>query len=131
MYSVFLLADHSNGALPLVDALARLGMSCQVGGDLSTFQNGASSPPPQAVVLDMASVGATRCRELVDQCKTLRFPVLVVIPSEGAVDFDPSLNPDEFILSPVRDEEVAARIKQAIYRVHGPDGSKILRIFRE
>jgi DNA-binding response OmpR family regulator len=128
LYNVFLLADQSNGALPLLDALDRLGMSCQVGGDLSTLRDGESSPPPQAVVVDLAFVGAEQSRQLVDQCKTLRFPVLVVIPSEVAVDFDPSLNPDEFILGPVRDEELAARIKQAIYRVHGPDGSTILRI---
>ena len=128
MYNVFLLADRSNGALQLLEALSRLGMTCQVGNDLPSNDNGGLSVSPQAVVLDMASVGVARSQELVTQCKTHQFPVLVVVPGDDLTSFNPSMNPDEFILGPVRDEELNARIKQAIYRVNGAAESKVLSI---
>ena len=126
MYKVFLLADRSNGALQLLEALSRLGMACQVGNDLPSNDNDGATVSPQAVILDMASVGATRSQELVTQCKSQKFPVLVVVPGDDLTSFDPSMNPDEFILGPVRDEELNARIKQAIYRVNGAAESKVL-----
>ena len=126
MYNVFLLADRSNGALELLEALSRLGMACQVGNDLPSNDDGGHAVSPQAVVLDMASVGALRSQELVTQCKTQKFPVLVVVPGDDVTIFDPSMNPDEFILGPVRDEELDVRIKQAIYRVNGAADSKVL-----
>ena len=122
---MFLLADRSNGALQLLEALSRLGMACQVGNDLPSDDDGPTVSP-QAVVLDMASVGAVRSNELVTQCKSQKFPVLVVVPGDDLTSFDPSMNPDEFILGPVRDEELNARIKQAIYRVNGAAESKVL-----
>ena len=125
MYNVFLLADRSNGALKLLEALSRLGMTCQVGNDLPSNDNG-SGVLTEAVVLDMASVGAPRSQELVTQCKAQKLPVLVVVPDDDLTSFDPSMNPDEFILGPARDEELNARIKQAIYRVNGAAESKIL-----
>ncbi len=128
MYNVFLLADRSNGALQLLEALSRLGMTCQVGNDLPSNDNGGLAVSPQAVVLDMASVGVARSQELVTQCKTHQFPVLVVVPGDDLTSFNPSMNPDEFILGPVRDEELNARIKQAIYRVNGVAESKVLSI---
>ena len=126
MYKVFLLADRSNGALQLLEALSRLGMACQVGNDLPSDDGDGPTVSPQAVVLDMASVGAVRSNELVTQCKSQKFPVLVVVPGDDLTSFDPSMNPDEFILGPVRDEELNARIKQAIYRVNGAAESKVL-----
>ena len=103
-----------------------MGMACQVGNDLPSNDDGGSAVSPQAVILDMASVGAARSHELVTQCKTHQFPVLVVVPGDDLTSFDPSINPDEFILGPVRDEELNARIKQAIYRVNGAAESKVL-----
>ena len=128
MYNVFLLADHSNGALQLLEALSRLGMACQVGNDLPMNDNGGTAVSPQAVVLDMASVGPARSHELVTQCKTQKFPGLVVVPSDNLANFDPTLNPDEFILGPVRDEELNARLKQAVYRVNSDAESKVVSI---
>ena len=127
MYSVFLLADQSNGALPLIDVIDRAGLSCQVGHDLSPLEGGTGSPPAEAVLLDLASVERAEAHHLVDRCKQLKLPVLAVVPQESIADHDPSLNPDEFIFCPVRESELVARIKQAIYRVNGPSGSKLLR----
>ena len=128
MYSLFLLADESNGVLPLLGTIDRAGLSCRVGCDLSQLENGDNSSAPEAVLVDLESVGAAQTHLFVDECNNLKLPVVVVIPSEQASDHDPSLNADEFIFCPIKEQELVARVKQAIFRVHGSASSTVLRI---
>lgn len=128
MYSLFLLANQSNGALPLLGTIDRAGLACRVGCDLSQLEDVENSVAPEAVLVDLESVGPTQAHQFVDECKKLKLPVVVVIPSERASEHDPSLNADEFIFGPMREQELVARVKQAIFRVHGPASSKVLRV---
>ncbi|MQG14548.1 MAG: response regulator transcription factor, partial [SAR202 cluster bacterium] len=57
-----------------------------------------------------------------------RLPVVAAVPKEAMVDYDPSLNPDEMLFSPVSEAELTARVGQAIYRVSGPAGPKLLKV---
>ena len=128
MNSLFLLADESNGTLPLLGTIDRAGFSCRVGCDLSQLEDGENSAAPEAVLVDLESVGSAQTHRFVDQCKKLKLPIVVVIPSERASEHDPSLNADEFIFAPIKEQELVARVKQAIYRVNGPASSKVLRV---
>ncbi len=103
-------------------------MTCQVDSDLSQYQLASEVPLPQAVLLDLSSLDATQCRPLIGQCRDLKLPVLAVVPKDRVFDYDPSLSADEFILCPFAQEELVARVKQAIYRVNGPSGNQILKI---
>jgi len=78
--------------------------------------------------VDLESVGAAQTHLFVDECKNLKLPIVVVIPSEQASDHDPSLNADEFIFCPIKEQELVARVEQAIFRVHGSASSTVLRI---
>ena len=126
MYNVFLLANQNNGPCPLVEAIDQAGLACQVGLELPSANNGAS-PKPEAVLLDLASMDQGQARQLIDQCKKLRLPVVAVVPREQVAEYDPSLNPDELLFGPVLDGELLARIKQAVYRVGGPSGTQLVR----
>ena len=128
MYSVFLLANETEGPQPLLDVIDRAGLSCQAGCDLSALEAGVASPAPEAILLDLTSMANAKAHQLMDQCRKLRLPVVAVVPHEQVADHDPSLNPDEFIFAPVIERELVARIKQAIYRVSGTAGSQILRV---
>ena len=79
------------------------------------------------MLLDLGSLDATQCRPLVAQCRELKLPVLAVVPKDRVFDLEPSLNPDEFILCPFAQDELVARVKQAIYRVNGPSGNQVLK----
>ena len=103
-----------------------MGLACQLWSDLSPLEADGASPAPEAVLLDLASVGAAR--QLIDKCKESRLPVLAVVPLEKVNEYDPSLNVDEFIFSPFHDGELVARVEQAIYRVNGPSGTKVLKV---
>ncbi|PKB80402.1 MAG: hypothetical protein BZY88_08810 [SAR202 cluster bacterium Io17-Chloro-G9] len=75
--------------------------------------------------MDLASI--TQSPTLIEQCKEYNLPVLALVSQQKGEDYDPSLNADEFIFCPFQDEELVARVKQAIYRVKGPSGTKILK----
>src|SRR5918999_3175844 len=127
VYSVLLLANHVNGSYPLAEEVDRAGLSCQVSHDLSPLED-TSGPVPALVILDLASLDMAQARPLVDQCRKLKLPVLAVVPQKLINEYDPSLNPDEFILSPINQGELLARVKQAIYRVNGPSGQQVLKV---
>ena len=130
MYTVFLLATHGNGLHSLLETMSRAGLSCLFGTELSQVADASGSDQTRmdAVMLDVASFRTGECQEIVSGCRDLKVPVLAVVPSDAVNDYDPAINPDEFILSPMQQEELVARIKQAIYRVSGPSGGQLLRI---
>ena len=140
LYHLFVLVDHGGAlsALPdasgtpadapiaLADAIKRAGMSCQVGVELEQLdENGAKSP--DAVLLDMCSLEDRDARRFVGLCHDRRLPVLAAVPRGAVTDYDPSLNADEMVVFPVSAEELTARVKQAMYRLSGPDSPKLLR----
>lgn len=128
VYTVFLLATQNNGFTPLAESLSRAGMACQFGPDLSSVNGEHASRSPEAVLLDLATTELGRARDVVDQCRKLKIPVVAVVSREELEAYDPSLNPDELIVYPLSDSELLVRIRQAIYRVSGPSGSQLLKV---
>ncbi len=130
MYSIFLLANRGNGLQPLLETVSRAGLSCLFGSEFSQVEDAASSQQTNmdVVLLDVESFRPAERRELVEGCRELRVPVLAVVPGADVDAYDPALNPDEFILSPIQPGELLARIKQAIYRVSGPVGAQLLKV---
>lgn len=128
MYNVYLLANEKDGACPLVDAIHRAGLICSMAPGLSLGEEFEASPQPEAVILDLASVGQAQGRDLIDQCRKLKLPLVAVVGKESLAGFDPALNPDELLVYPAHDGELLARVKQAIYRVNGPSGSSVLKV---
>ena len=128
MISVFVLANQNNGFAPLAESLSRAGMDCQFGFDLTSVNGQQPSQHPEAVLLDLATIELGQAREVVDQCRKLKIPVVAVVSREALETYDPSLNPDELIIHPLSDSELSVRIKQAIYRVSGPVGSQVLKV---
>ena len=125
MYTVVLLASRGNGNSPLLEAVSRAGLSCEVWPDLSPLETDGASPGVEAVLLDLASI--TQASQFIEHCKGINLPVLALVPQDKGEEYDPSLNADEFIFCPFHDGELVARVRQAIYRVKGPSGNRVLR----
>jgi DNA-binding response OmpR family regulator len=128
VYRILLLASTGNLRNSLLEEVKQAGLSWVAGSDLSFIEDIPPDQSPQAALLDLASFNVAQARDLVDSCRERNWPVLVVVPLEAVNSYDPSLNPDEFILDPFQPGELVARIKQAIYRVNGPSGQQVLRI---
>ena len=130
MYSIFLFANDGNDLQPLLETVSRAGLSCLYGSKLSQIEEavGALQSKMDAVLLDLESFEPSECQTIVEGCRELKLPVLAVLPNELAEDYDPSLNLDDFILSPIQEGELVARIKQAKYRVNGLGNDRMLRV---
>ncbi len=111
-----------------MEVIDRAGLSCRVETDLSAGDAGGGTLTPEAVLLDLASIAVPQAQQVVGRCREMKIPVVAVVPSEEVANHDPSLNPDEFIFCPVGEGELVARVKQAIYRVNGSEGSQVLRV---
>ena len=128
MYNVCLLAEPSNGAQRLASVVDQAGLSYTVCDDPDYFGYNGYDPSPEAVLLDMGSLGLAQTRTLLDRCRDLKLPAVVVVPGDLVDEYDATLNPDEFICTPVDERELVARVRQAIYRVKGPVGQQVLKV---
>ena len=84
--------------------------------------------PPDAVILDLSSLSQSEARLMIEECHDRRLPVVAAVPRDAVVDYDPSLNPDEMLFCPVSEAEWSARVGQAIDRVSGRAGPKLMKI---
>ena len=112
----------------LLDQLKGEGLACSTGSDLSCLDEVPPEKRPDTVILDMASLTPSQTRAFLDCCKERKWPVLTLVPADQVEAYDPSWNPDEFILDKPQPGELTARIKQAMYRVNGPFGRQVLKI---
>lgn len=128
MHHIFLLAEPSNQLRALVKEVDQAGLSFKVGNDLPTPEEPGKGPAPDAVLIDLSSLGKVQTRLAIDRCRGFKFPVVVIVAQDQIYDYDPSLNPDDFILCPANPGELAARVRQAIYRVKGPTGQQTLKV---
>lgn len=127
MYHLFLLVNHGGTPSALAETVDRAGMSCQVGIELDQLdENGAAQP--DAVLLDMSTLDQPDARRMVEECHDRKLPVLASVPRDAITAYDPTLNPDEMLVSPVSEAELTVRVQQAIFRVSGPSGPKLLKV---
>lgn len=111
----------------MADIVDRAGMSCQVGIELDQLdEKGAKQP--DAVLLDMSTLDQPDARRMIEECHNRRLPVLADVPRDAITTYDPSLNPDEILISPVSEAELTVRVQQAIFRVSGPSGPMLLKV---
>lgn len=126
LYKILLLVNYGGRPSPLADSVAAAGMACRTTDDLDALDDGLEAAP-DAVLLDAYLDGAA-ARRSVELCRDRKLPVLAAIPREAVAAYDPALNPDEVVVCPVAADELALRIKQAVYRVNGPSGPQVLTI---
>ena len=111
----------------MADTVNRAGMSCQVGIELEQLDE-SGARPPDAVVLDMSSLEHSDARRMVEECRDRKLPVLAAVPRDAITTYDPSLNPDDMLVSPVSEAELTVRVQLAMYRVSGPSGPTLLKV---
>ena len=127
MYNVYVLVDRAGGD-DLADAVGRVGMTCRLGVNGALPWEESVDDVPDAVLLDLASLAIADARRAVGKCREKKVPVLAALPRDDIGQYDPTLNPDELVICPASDDELALRVQQAVYRVNGPSGAQVLSI---
>ena len=127
MYNVIVLNNHRGGR-ELAEAANRAGMTCRIRDDRDFLPDDPAAEAPDAVLLDLESLETAAARRAIEHCRGRKVPALAALPRAAIARYDPALNPDELLLIPVPDDELALRVRQAVYRVNGPTGSPALSV---
>ena len=127
LYNLFFLTNQNGIPSALAKVINSAGMSCQIGRELDQIDD-KDSTPLDAVLLDLSSMEQIDARHIVEKCRDRKLPVVLAVPRDIILDYDPSIGPDEVVVSPVSEAELTARVKLAMYRVNGPAGPKLLRV---
>ena len=127
MYNALVITDADNPSNSLVGDVSRTGLTFRLDQESALYELDDSALFPDVVLFDMNYIAGNHVSSLIDQCHNLTLPSLGIIQKDDIAEFDPALNLDEFIIRPFSKEEMIARIKQAIFRVNGPPGNRILK----
>ena len=128
MYRVFILTDRRAGAIPWALELEGLGYDVGTELELDGSWNGDIEVRPDVVLLDLDSLSVDRARQMTSYSRQLGLPVIAVVLAEHLAGNEPSLDLDDFILQPFRPGELLMRLNQAVFRLRGSLGKKMLRV---
>ena len=127
MYNVFLLTRPGEGMRSLVKQIDLSGLFCRAGSDVTELEDAAQAANLDAVLLDLAAVGIG-AQSVIEQVSRLRLPTLLVMETAALGQYDPSINPDDFIVAPLDAAELLARVGQIVYRRNGNNREQLVRV---
>ena len=113
--------------LSLVKQIDLSGLFCQAGSDVMELEDAAQAINLDVVLLDLAAVGIG-AQSVIEQVSRLQLPTLLVMETAAVRQYDPSLNPDDFIVAPLDATELLARVGQIVYRRNGRNREQLVRV---
>ena len=130
MYQVLVLTKREGGLVEAPWSLDSQDVSYSVASELEADGLTSLDITPDVVLVDVDSVSNGLVPELVSLCHRLRLPVVTVLSSRQLADQADAteLNADDFIVYPFARAELLARLKQAIFRLHGPRSQRIIKV---
>ena len=79
------------------------------------------------VLLDLSAVGIG-AQSVIEQISQLSLPTMLVVDAGFLPQYDPTINPDDFIIAPLNASELVARVGQIVFPAewpeHGPSGTR-------
>jgi DNA-binding response OmpR family regulator len=110
----------------LVKQVDRAGLSCRAGSDMLELEDIAHQMNLDVVLLDLSAVGIG-ARSVIEQVTQLQIPTLLMLDSTSLGQYDPAINPDDFIVAPLDTDELLARVGQIVFRRNGRATEQLIR----
>ena len=82
---------------------------------------------PDLALMDVSSMSSDQVKGVVQRCSQLRLPVIAMVGEEELARVDPSLKVDDFVLLPLRPEELTARARRLLSEREQPGGDAMVR----
>jgi len=127
LYNVFLLTRPGDAMTSLATQVGRAGLSCRAGSDVLELEDVAHTDKLDVVLLDLSAVGIG-AQSVIERVTQLSLPTLLVMDEAGIGQYDPAINPDDFIMAPLGPAELVARVAQIVYRRDGRGGEQLIRV---
>jgi two-component system alkaline phosphatase synthesis response regulator PhoP len=127
LYSVFLLTRPGDAMTSLAGQIDRAGLLCRAGSDVLELEDVAHTDKLDVVLLDLAAVGIG-AQSVIERVSQLSLPTLLVMDEISMGQYDPAINADDFIVTPLAPAELVARVGQIVYRRDGRGGEQLIRV---
>ena len=130
MYHALIITERESGLGGLLRDLNAEDVDYKVTSARKAQELRSLDTIPDVVLLDADSLKNGQTSELATLCHQMSYPVVTLLtPQQLNGQFDLSkLNADDFIVHPFRKAELLARLKQAIFRVRGPMGQRVIKV---
>ncbi len=130
MYHALIITERESGLGGLLRDLNAEDVDYKVTSAREAQELRSLDTIPDVVLLDADSLKNGQTSELATLCHQMSYPVVTLLtPQQLNGQFDLSkLNADDFIVHPFRKAELLARLKQAIFRVRGPMGQRVIKV---
>ena len=113
--------------MSLVKQIDASGLSCQAGSDIAELDDAAHTIRLDVVLLDMSAVGIG-AQSVIEQINQLSLPTMLVVDATFLPQYDPTINPDDFIIAPLNASELMARVGQIVFRRNGRNADQVVRV---
>jgi len=121
-----LLLYQTEGAALLRRDLASLGLEVEA-APLADADAALSQPGIDALVVEAASSFEETRHLLESPARPARVPLLLLLRAEQMAGFDATLPVDDFVVLPAMTEELALRLRRAVWSKTGVDAENVLR----
>ena len=111
----------------LVNQIERAGLRCRAGSDVMELEAAAHTVKLDVALLDQAAVGIG-AQAVIEQVRQLRLPTLLALEAVALGQYDPAINPDDFIVAPLDAAELLARVGQIVFRRSGRNTEQAIRV---
>ena len=128
MFSLFIIAEENEAVRELHLGLTQKGLACSIASDGEGLVRQVAEQNPDLVLVEMDGHSAAPGRELSRKLKReRRLPIIGLVGREAldSLDADPSI--DDFVVEPWDASEVAARVKQTLWRMDRISGKELVK----
>ena len=128
LFHLWVLTDRKTSLEDLFEVILSIGHTYQAGPTPEELTDSNHNMVPDAVLLDLEHANHSRARLLVTYCQKLAVPVLAVGSIAALSKYDHSLDADDFLVRPVRPDELALRLTRMLYKVKGNSHRQLVRV---
>lgn len=117
MFTILIVAQESSGARAYISELTKAGYTPRLASDLKEAIEGLSQQPPHLVIFDLSGHSISGAQRLLRKVKEgYPVPLLIMLPQDALLHYDPAWGAEDFILQPCSPLELTARVKQILWR---------------
>lgn len=128
MSNILIIIEENQGIKELGSGLARMGFACSIASNREDVIKQLAEQIPDLVLVDMDISVSSSIWDLPQRVKQEKhLPVIALVSKEMLDSLDFGLGIDDFITKPGELKEIAARIKQVLWRTNNIDSKELIK----
>ncbi len=82
---------------------------------------------PHLALLNLSTLSNSSVKSFIEQCESLKLPVIALVSPEMVPEFDLELEVSDFVVSPPDANEIVTRVKLTLHRNRNEDDDDVIR----